>query len=245
MLAAADNLAPTTNSPLLPAVMRLATIILYTAGLRRGELARLTLDDVEPQSGLLRIERLMRENGLRARPRRRGLPKDTGERAAVSDNLLDRAFEASAPNQKWVADFTYVWTAEGWLYVAAVVDLFSRRLVGWAMKAEMTAQLVTDALIMAIWRRGKPDSLLHHSDQGSQIQAVVAAPIVFTHDSNWSSASAGVFQPKVFLGRALRAAATAAISSALWTFRSVPFGKYGTVRIPCAGGLLNIMPPLP
>ena len=118
--------------------------------------------------GLHRVERIMREHGLRARPRRRGLPKDVGVRAAASDNLLDRAFEASAPNQKWVADFTYIWTAEGWLYVAAVVDLFSRRVVGWAMKAEMTAQLVTDALIMAIWRRGKPDSLLHHSDQGSQ-----------------------------------------------------------------------------
>lgn len=118
--------------------------------------------------GRHRVERLMRENGLRARPRRRGLPKDIGERAAVSDNLLNRAFEASAPNRKWIADFTYIWTAEGWLYVAAVVDLFSRRVVGWAMKAEMTAQLVTDALIMAIWRRGKPDSLLHHSDQGSQ-----------------------------------------------------------------------------
>jgi len=118
--------------------------------------------------GLHRIERLMRQNGLRARPRRRGLPKDTGERAAASQNILDRAFEASAPNQKWVADFTYIWTAEGWLYVAAVVDLFSRRVVGWTMKAEMTAQLVTDALIMAIWRRGRPDSLLHHSDQGSE-----------------------------------------------------------------------------
>ena len=65
-------------------------------------------------------------------------------------------------------DFTYIWTAEGWLYVAAVIDLFSRRVVGWSMKAEMTAQLVTDALVMAIWRRGKPDALLHHSDQGSQ-----------------------------------------------------------------------------
>jgi putative transposase len=63
-----------------------------------------------------------------------------------------------------IADFTYVWTAEGWLYVAAVVDLFSRRVVGWSMSAEMTAQLVTDALAMAIWRRGKPDALLHHSD---------------------------------------------------------------------------------
>ncbi len=109
--------------------------------------------------GLHGVEKLMRENGLRARPRRRGLPKDTGERAAVSDNLLDRAFQAPAPNQKWIADFTYIWTAEGWLYVAAVVDLFSRRVVGWAMKAGMTAQLVTDALIMAIWRRGESDAL--------------------------------------------------------------------------------------
>ncbi len=90
--------------------------------------------------------------------------RSAGERTAFSDNLLDRTFEASAPNQKWIADFTYIWTAEGWLYVAAVVDLFSRRVVGWAMKAEMTVQMVTDALIMAIWRRGKPNSLLHHSD---------------------------------------------------------------------------------
>ena len=82
--------------------------------------------------------------------------------------MLDRQFEASAPNQKWVADFTYIWTAEGWLYVAAVIDLFSRRVVGWSMQAAMTAELVTDALMMAIWRRGKPNALLHHSDQGSQ-----------------------------------------------------------------------------
>jgi putative transposase len=119
--------------------------------------------------GLHRIERLMQAQALRARPRRRGLPKDAGQRLAVAaPNVLDRAFHAERPNQKWVADFTYVWTAEGWLYVAAVIDLFSRRVVGWSMKAEMTAQLVTDALVMAIWRRGKPDALLHHSDQGSQ-----------------------------------------------------------------------------
>jgi putative transposase len=120
--------------------------------------------------GLHRIERLMRAQALRARPRRRGLPKDEGERlsAAVAPNVLDRQFVAERPNQKWIADFTYVWTAEGWLYVAAVIDLFSRRVVGWSMKAEMTAQLVTDALVMAIWRRGRPDALLHHSDQGSQ-----------------------------------------------------------------------------
>lgn len=120
--------------------------------------------------GLHRVERLMRAQALRARPRRRGLPADNGERKAeaIAPNLLDRQFEAEAPNKKWVADFTYIWTAEGWLYVAAVIDLFSRRVVGWSMKAEMTAQLVTDALVMAMWRRGKPDALLHHSDRGSQ-----------------------------------------------------------------------------
>src|SRR5580698_4776885 len=83
-------------------------------------------------------------------------------------DLLDRQFAAERPNPRWIADFTHIWTAEGWLYVAAVIDLFSPRVVGWSMKAEMTAQRVADALVMAIWRRGKPDALLHHSDQGSQ-----------------------------------------------------------------------------
>jgi putative transposase len=120
--------------------------------------------------GLHRIERLMRLQALKARPRRRRLPPDLGDRQAgsVAANVLDRGFEAPAPNRKWIADFTYVWTAEGWLYVAAVIDLFSRRVVGWSMSAVMTAQFVTDALVMAIWRRGKPDALLHHSDRGSQ-----------------------------------------------------------------------------
>ena len=118
--------------------------------------------------GLHRVERLMRLHGLRARPRRRGLPKDNGTRSLIADNVLDRQFFADRPDQKWVADFTYIWTAQGWLYVAAVIDLFSRRVVGWSMSDTMTAQLVTDALVMAIWRRGKPDALLHHSDQGSQ-----------------------------------------------------------------------------
>ena len=118
--------------------------------------------------GLHRIERLMRLQGLRARPRRRSLPKDQGVRSAIADNVLDRQFQADAPNQKWVADFTYIWTAEGWLYAAVVLDLYSRRVVGWSMHSSMTSQLVADALMMAVWRRGKPVQLLHHSDQGSQ-----------------------------------------------------------------------------
>ncbi len=118
--------------------------------------------------GSHRIERLMRNQALRARPRRRGLPVDRGVRSIIAANVLDRQFAASSPNQKWVADFTYIWTAEGWLYVAVVLDLYSRRAVGWSMQSSITSQLVADALMMAVWRRGKPDQLLHHSDQGSQ-----------------------------------------------------------------------------
>ena len=117
-----------------------------------------------------RVARLMRRAEIEALRRWKRRPVDEGVRpeCAIAGNVLDRDFEATAPNQKWVADFTYIDTAEGWLYLAVVLDLFSRRIVGWSMKPEMTAQLVMDALIMALWRRGKPEALLHHSDQGSQ-----------------------------------------------------------------------------
>ena len=118
------------------------------------------------EGGLHAVERLMRLNALRARPRRRRLPSDNGERSTteMAANVLDRQFEAAAPNRKWVADFTSIWTAEGWLYVAVVIDLYSRRVIGWSMSATMTAELVINALVMAVWRRGRPRELLHHSD---------------------------------------------------------------------------------
>lgn len=141
--------------------------------------------------GLHRIERLMRINGLRARPRRRGKPKDDGERSVVADNILDRNFEADRPNQKWLADFTYIWTAEGWLYVAVVLDLFSRRAVGWSMKAERDASLVMDALMMAVWRRGKADALLHDSDRGSQYTSEQFQRLLHDHDITCSMSRAG------------------------------------------------------
>ena len=145
------------------------------------------------ECGLHRIERLMRLQGLKSRPRRRRMPVDTGERcsSAVAPNVLDRAFEASSPNRKWIADFTYVWTAEGWLYVAAVVDLFSRRVVGWSMNAAMTAQLVTDALLMAVWRRGKPRALLHHSDRGSQYTSEQFQRLLSDHGITCSMSRSG------------------------------------------------------
>lgn len=122
------------------------------------------------QCGRHQVARLMRAHALRARPRRRAAPVDRGVRpsTAPAANVLDRQFVATAPNQKWVADFTYVWAGEGWLYVAVVLDLFSRRVVGWAMQSAMTTPLVTDALLMAMWRRGRPQALLYHTDRGSQ-----------------------------------------------------------------------------
>jgi transposase InsO family protein len=86
---------------------------------------------VAPTTALHRIERLMRQEGLRARPRRRGLPKDGGQRRAVSPNILDRAFVASAPNQKWIADFTYIWTAQDIQAVAHTLNNRPRKLLGW------------------------------------------------------------------------------------------------------------------
>ena len=141
--------------------------------------------------GLHRVERLMRLNGQRARPRRRGLPTDDGARSVIANNLLDRDFQADRPNQKWLADFTYIWTAEGWLYVAAVLDLFSRRIVGWSMKAERDASLVMDALMMAVWRRGKADALLHHSDQGSQYSSDQFQRLMTDHGITCSMSRSG------------------------------------------------------
>lgn len=135
--------------------------------------ARRILGDVRDAGhtcGRQHVARLMRTEGLWARPKRRARPVDSGVRLVhtLAPNVLDRQFAATAPNQKWVADFTYLWTREGWLFLAVVLDLFSRRVVGWSMQPSMTAQLVTDALTMALWRRGSVEALIHHSDRGSQ-----------------------------------------------------------------------------
>lgn len=139
-----------------------------------------------------RTARLMRQAGLVARRRRRRLPFDTGARSIVAPNVLDRQFEATAPNQKWVADFTYIWTGEGWLYVAVVLDLYSRLVVGWSMQPQMTAQLVTDAMLMAIWRRRPKDAtLLHHSDQGSQYTSESFQRVLADHGIECSMSRSG------------------------------------------------------
>jgi transposase InsO family protein len=116
-----------------------------------------------------RVRRLMLREGLQARRRRRFVrTTDSRHSLPVAPNLLERDFSASAPNQKWVTDITYVGTDEGWLYVALVIDLFSRRLVGWAMSDRIDTQLTMEALALALGLRDPPAGLLHHSDRGSQ-----------------------------------------------------------------------------
>lgn len=120
-------------------------------------------------AGRERVERLMRENGIRARHKRRyKVTTDSKHGLPVADNLLDRNFTPTAPNQVWTSDITYLWTDEGWLYLAIVLDLFNREVVGWSLKPRMTSDIVTDALTMAWFRRRPAPGLLHHSDRGSQ-----------------------------------------------------------------------------
>ena len=116
-----------------------------------------------------RVARIMREQALVARCRRRFRRTTNSNHAfPVADNVLGRKFTASAANQAWVTDITYVWTREGWLYIAALIDLFSRRVVGWAMSERIDRKLCLDALAMAVAARQPPPGLIHHSDRGSQ-----------------------------------------------------------------------------
>jgi len=115
------------------------------------------------------VTELMKSQGIRGRTAKRYVrTTDSRHDPPVAANVLDRDFTPSAPNEAWCADITYLPTAEGWLYLAAVEDLFSRRIVGWSMDATMTSRLVVDALHMALGRRHPAAGLLAHSDRGSQ-----------------------------------------------------------------------------
>jgi transposase InsO family protein len=122
--------------------------------------------------GKQRVQRLMQQQGLRARGRKRFRVATTDSRhdLPVAPNRLDRQFRANAPNQVWVGDITYIATKEGWLYLAVVLDLFSRRIVGWSLRSEMRAEIATRALEMAWYQRApkRGQELMFHSDRGSQ-----------------------------------------------------------------------------
>ena len=120
-------------------------------------------------AGKERVRKLMKANGIRARHKRKyKATTDSKHDFPIAPNLLNRNFETERPDQVWTADITFIPTNEGWLYLAAVLDLHTRMIVGWAMSATMTRQLVIDALRMAWFRRKPRPGLIHHSDRGSQ-----------------------------------------------------------------------------
>lgn len=125
-------------------------------------------------AGRHRIARLMRLNGWRAKAAKKfKATTNSNHNLPTAPNLLMQNFNASKPNEKWVTDITYIWTEEGWLYLATVMDLYSRMLIGWSLSERMTANLVMDALKMALWRRKMPKDVIVHSDRGSQYCSAV------------------------------------------------------------------------
>ena len=119
--------------------------------------------------GRYRIRNLMRKLKLKAKtPKRYKVTTDSNHSYTIAPNVVNRQFSADAPNKLWTTDITYLWTMEGWMYLAVVLDLFSRQVVGWAMDKHMKVQLTLDALAMAYWRRKPEPGLIHHSDRGIQ-----------------------------------------------------------------------------
>lgn len=132
--------------------------------------------------GVNRVARLMKQEGLKAqvgysKPRYKG-----GKVAVLAENHLNQEFDAQQPNQAWVTDITYVRTYEGWLFLAVVIDLFSRQVVGWSMQPRMHVDLVLNALLMAVWRRKPKNEVLIHSDQGSQFTSSDWQGFLKTHN---------------------------------------------------------------
>ncbi|MGY9701556.1 IS3 family transposase, partial [Citrobacter freundii] len=128
----------------------------------------LDLRDSGQQCGVNRVWRLMKRVGIKAQVGYRSPRARKGEASIVSPNRLQRQFNPDAPDESWVTDITYIRTHEGWLYLAVVVDLFSRKIIGWSIQSRMTKDIVLNALLMAVWRRNPQKQVLVHSDQGSQ-----------------------------------------------------------------------------
>jgi putative transposase len=142
--------------------------------------------------GKHRVARLMRENGIWARIRRRFRhTTDSNHRLPVAPNVLAQNFTATAPNQAWVGDITYVWTAEGWAYLAVLLDLYSRRVVGWALRKSLSRDVAVSALEHALTCRRPPPGLVHHTDRGSQYASTEYRQLLARHGAACSMSAAG------------------------------------------------------
>ncbi|MCH7506555.1 MAG: IS3 family transposase [Proteobacteria bacterium] len=161
-----SKLADSEHQEMLVWIKDIAVACTYSYGRRRMKKAMNALGF--PISRTKTVN-LMKEAGIEVRHKKKfKVTTNSNHKLPLFDNLLERQFDVEQPNQVFASDITYVWTQEGWLYLAVVIDLYSRKVVGWSMSSRMTAQLVCDALTMAIWLRRPKAGLIHHSDRGSQ-----------------------------------------------------------------------------
>ena len=145
-----------------------------------------------PAYNVKTIAASLRRQGLRAKASRKFSPVSYREHGLpVSENLLKQDFYASGPNQKWCGDITYLRTDEGWLYLAVVIDLWSRAVIGWSMSSRMTARLVCDALQMALWRRKRPENVIVHTDRGGQYWSADYQALLKRHNLYGSMSAKG------------------------------------------------------
>jgi len=154
------------HEEILKYVKEIAVESRMTYGRRRIKAA---LERLGYELSIHKVRKLMQEAQVSVRHRKRyKVTTDSKHNQPIFENLVDRQFQVEKRDQVYVSDITYLWTQEGWLYLAVVIDLYSRKVVGWSMSSRMKAQLVCDALTMAIWRRRPSSGLIHHSDRGSQ-----------------------------------------------------------------------------
>ena len=154
------------HQELLEAVRDLAKASDYSYGSRRMKKA---LNLLSYPASRNKARKLMKEAGVQVKHRKKyKVTTNSNHKQPVFDNVLNRQFNVAQPDQVYVGDITYLWTQEGWLYLAVVIDLYSRKIVGWSMGSRMKAQLVCDALMMAIWLRRPKAGLVVHSDRGTQ-----------------------------------------------------------------------------
>jgi len=139
-----------------------------------------------------RVGKLMKQQQLSCKTRRKfKVTTDSKHQLPIAENILKREFDATQPDQKYVGDITYLWTQEGWLYLAVVIDLFSRRVVGWSMDNNMKATLVNDAILMALWTRKPNRGLVWHTDRGSQYASASHREILEDHGVTQSMSRKG------------------------------------------------------
>jgi len=167
------------HQEMLEWVKRIADESGYTYGSRRMQNA---LGALGFPVGRNKAKKLMREAGVQARYRKKyKVRTDSNHKKPVFENVLNRRFVTNGPDQAYVGDITYIWTQEGWLYLAVVIDLFSRKVVGWSMSSRMKASLVCDALTMAIWQRRPKPGLIVRSDRGVQYASDIYRRLLKIH----------------------------------------------------------------